>query len=122
VNKIDSDAIANVKYDDKGLVVAIAQDEKSKEVLMVAYMNREALEKTLATGRSWFYSRSRQELWCKGETSGNRQWAHQVYYDCDSDAVLLLVDQEGPACHTGERTCFFRSFYANETEDFSLNT
>ncbi len=113
MQKIDSDAAAGVKYDDKGLVAAIVQEETTKEVLMVAYMNREALEKTLTTGRSWFYSRSREELWCKGETSGNRQWVRQVYYDCDSDAVLLLVNQEGPACHTGERTCFFRSFYTD---------
>ncbi len=76
---------------------------------MVAYLNAEALRRTLETGRTWFFSRSRQELWCKGETSGDRQWVRALAYDCDGDALLVSVDQEGRgACHTGERTCFYR--------------
>jgi phosphoribosyl-AMP cyclohydrolase len=86
------------------------QELTSREVLMVAYMDAEALERTLATGRTWFWSRSRGEHWCKGETSGDRQWVRRVSYDCDGDALLVEVEQEGKgACHTGERTCFFRS-------------
>ena len=78
---------------------------------MLGYMNREALARTLATGRTWFWSRSRQEYWCKGETSGDRQWIRSVAYDCDGDALLVRVDQDGRgACHTGERSCFYRSF------------
>jgi len=91
------------------LIPAIVQDVNTKEVLMLAYMNEEALRRTLETKRSWFWSRSRQELWCKGETSGNKQFVKEVRYDCDEDAILLLVEQVGPACHTGQRTCFYRS-------------
>ncbi|MBI4743724.1 MAG: phosphoribosyl-AMP cyclohydrolase [Actinobacteria bacterium] len=90
------------------LIPAIVQDENTKEVLMLAYMNEESLKKTLETGRSWFWSRSRQELWCKGETSGNRQFVKKVFYDCDEDTILLIVDQIGVACHTGNRSCFYR--------------
>jgi len=97
-----------MKYDEKGLLPAIAQDAVTGEVLMLAYMNREALEKTLATGQAWFYSRSRQELWHKGATSGNYLNVKKVLVDCDEDTVLLLVDATGPACHTGNRSCFFR--------------
>jgi phosphoribosyl-AMP cyclohydrolase len=80
-------------------------------VLMLGYMNREALTRTLSSGRTWFWSRSRQEYWCKGETSGDRQWVRSVHYDCDGDAVLVRVDQEGKgACHTGARSCFYRPF------------
>lgn len=100
----------DMKYDDNGLVPAIVQDVDNGEVLMLAYMNREALERTLTTGRTWFWSRSRQEYWCKGETSGNRQYVREVRYDCDLDAVLVKVEQVGPACHTGERSCFYRAF------------
>ncbi len=99
----------DMKYDDNGLIPAIVQDVENGEVLMLAYMNREALERTLTTGRTWFWSRSRQEYWCKGETSGNRQYVREVRYDCDLDAVLVKVQQIGPACHTGERSCFFRT-------------
>jgi phosphoribosyl-AMP cyclohydrolase len=97
------------KYPD-GLVPAIVQDAADGTVLTLAYMDGEALRRTLATGRSWFYSRSRQEYWQKGETSGDRQYVREVRMDCDGDALVVLVDQHGRgACHTGERTCFFRT-------------
>lgn len=102
-----------VAYGADGLVPAVVQDDHDRSVLMVAWMNREALERTLTTGRTWFWSRSRGEYWCKGETSGDRQFVRSAYYDCDVDVILLLVEQEGRgACHTGERTCFFRAFGA----------
>ena len=100
-----------VTYDATGLVPAIVQEQATGDVLMVAWMNRDALERTLSTGRSWFWSRSRQEYWCKGETSGDRQWVREARFDCDVDALLFVVEQEGRgACHTGERSCFFRAF------------
>jgi phosphoribosyl-AMP cyclohydrolase len=100
-----------VHYDADGLVPAIVQEADTGQVLMLAWMNRESLEKTLSTGRTWFWSRSRQEYWCKGETSGDRQYVRDARYDCDMDVLLFVVDQEGRgACHTGERTCFFRAF------------
>jgi phosphoribosyl-AMP cyclohydrolase/phosphoribosyl-ATP pyrophosphohydrolase/phosphoribosyl-AMP cyclohydrolase len=103
--------LAAVRYDAAGLICAVVQEASSKEVLMVAYMDAEALRRTLQSGRSWFYSRSRKEYWQKGETSGDRQYVRAVHYDCDGDALLLEVDQEGKgACHTGERSCFYRSF------------
>jgi phosphoribosyl-AMP cyclohydrolase len=97
-----------VKFDDKGLIPAIAQDARTGEVLMVAYMNQESLEKTLATGQVWFFSRRRKELWHKGATSGNYLNVKKVFIDCDEDTVLLQVDATGPVCHTGNRSCFFR--------------
>jgi len=97
-----------LKFDEKGLLPAIAQDAETGEVLMLAYMNQEALEKTLSTGQAWFYSRSRQELWHKGATSGNYLNVKKVLIDCDEDTILLQVDATGPACHTGNRSCFFR--------------
>ena len=99
------DAIA---YDDRGLVACVVQDWNTGEVLTVAYMNAEALERTQATGEMHFWSRSRDELWHKGTTSGNTQAVKELRYDCDADAILALVDPAGPACHTGERTCFFQ--------------
>lgn len=106
-----AEQLATVKYDAAGLVCAVVQEVSTKEVLMVAYMDAEALRRTLDSGRTWFYSRSRQEYWLKGETSGDRQYVRAVHYDCDGDALLIEVDQEGKgACHTGERTCFYRSF------------
>jgi phosphoribosyl-AMP cyclohydrolase len=100
-----------VCFDKSGLVPAIVQEQATGQVLMLAWMDAEALRRTLETGRTWFYSRSRREHWCKGETSGDRQWVRAAYYDCDIDAVLVVVDQEGRgACHTGERSCFFRAF------------
>lgn len=97
-----------MKFDDRGLVPAIVQDATTGEVLMLAYMNQEALDRTLSTGQAWFYSRSRQELWHKGATSGNFLNVKKVMIDCDEDTVLLQVDPAGPVCHTGNRTCFFR--------------
>jgi phosphoribosyl-AMP cyclohydrolase len=105
------EALGRVKYDANGLVPAIIQEAGTGAVLMLAYMNDDALRQTLETGRTWFWSRSRQEYWCKGETSGDRQYVREAYYDCDGDTLLFVVDQEGKgACHTGERTCFYRSF------------
>ncbi|WHZ02312.1 bifunctional phosphoribosyl-AMP cyclohydrolase/phosphoribosyl-ATP diphosphatase HisIE [Neobacillus sp. YX16] len=96
----------NIRFDEKGLVPAIVQDADTKEVLTLAYMNQESLTKTLETGETWFFSRSRQELWHKGATSGNTQSVVSVKYDCDQDAVLVLVQPKGPACHTGAVSCF----------------
>ena len=98
-----------LKFDDKGLIPAIIQDVENGEVLMLGYMNEESLRRTVESGRTWFWSRSRQEYWCKGETSGNRQYVREIRYDCDGDTLLVKVLQVGPACHTGERSCFFRS-------------
>ncbi|MDR6999481.1 bifunctional phosphoribosyl-AMP cyclohydrolase/phosphoribosyl-ATP diphosphatase HisIE [Neobacillus niacini] len=100
-----------VKFDEKGLVPAIIQDAGTKEVLTLAYMNEESLKKTLETGETWFYSRSRQELWHKGETSGNTQSVVSINYDCDQDALLVLVYPKGPACHTGAVSCFSERVY-----------
>ena len=100
----------DLKYDDKGLIPAVVQDWKSGEVLMVAYMNAGALQRTVDTGLTWFWSRSRRKFWQKGETSGHIQKVKDILYDCDQDTLLIKVDQTGPACHTGERSCFFRSF------------
>ncbi|SFB22156.1 MULTISPECIES: bifunctional phosphoribosyl-AMP cyclohydrolase/phosphoribosyl-ATP diphosphatase HisIE [unclassified Bacillus (in: firmicutes)] len=105
----------NVKFDEKGLVPAIVQDAATKEVLTLAYMNEESLNKTLETRETWFYSRSRQELWNKGATSGNKQRVIEVKYDCDQDAVLVLVEPQGPACHTGAVSCFTDSLLQSET-------
>ncbi|MGM9935658.1 phosphoribosyl-AMP cyclohydrolase [uncultured Clostridium sp.] len=91
-----------------GLVPAIVQDYKTKEVLMLAYMNEESLKKTLEGDTTWFYSRSRNELWNKGATSGHFQYVKEIKIDCDNDTILVLVDQKGAACHTGNRTCFYR--------------
>jgi len=103
--------IEAVAFDADGLVPAIVQEQGSGRVLMMAWMNADALRRTLETGRTWFWSRSRQEYWCKGETSGDRQYVREAYYDCDMDCLLLVVEQEGRgACHTGERSCFFRAF------------
>ncbi|MET0880759.1 MAG: phosphoribosyl-AMP cyclohydrolase [Acidimicrobiales bacterium] len=103
--------LAAVAYNADGLVPAIVQEEGTGEVLMIAWMNAESLAKTLETGRTWFWSRSRQEYWCKGETSGDRQYVRRAAYDCDGDTLLFVVEQEGRgACHTGERSCFYRDF------------
>jgi phosphoribosyl-AMP cyclohydrolase len=98
-----------LKFDRDGLVAAVAQQHDSGEVLMLAWMNREAVEATLGTGEVTYYSRSRQKLWRKGESSGQTQRLVELRVDCDGDAVLLLVDQKGAACHTGARSCFFRA-------------
>jgi phosphoribosyl-AMP cyclohydrolase len=108
---VSADQLAAVTYNADGLVPAIVQEEGTGEVLMMAWMNAESLAKTFETGRTWFWSRSRQEYWCKGETSGDRQYVRRAAYDCDGDTLLFVVEQEGKgACHTGERSCFFRDF------------
>ncbi len=100
-----------IRYDDRGLVPAIVQDVATNQVLMMGWMTAETLRLTLAEGRTVFWSRSRQEIWRKGDTSGERQWVRRAYYDCDADTLLFVVDQDGDgACHTGEYSCFFRSF------------
>ena len=103
---LDPEIAGMLKRDPSGLVPAVVQEQTSKEVLMLGWMDDHALHQTLTTGRSTFFSRSRQQYWVKGETSGHRQWVREVRLDCDGDTLLLLVHQEGPACHTGDRTCF----------------
>jgi phosphoribosyl-ATP pyrophosphohydrolase/phosphoribosyl-AMP cyclohydrolase len=105
----ESYALDQIEFDDDGLVPCVVQDWSTGEVLTLAYMNREALERTVSSGETHFWSRSRQELWHKGETSGNVQRVRSLRYDCDGDALVALVDPAGPACHTGERTCFYRT-------------
>ena len=106
-----AEQLAGIKYNDDGLVTAIAQDVDNGDVLMLAWMNAESLEMTLSEGRMVYWSRSRQELWRNGDTSVDRQFVREAYYDCDADALLFKVEQEGGgACHTGERSCFFRRF------------
>lgn len=97
-----------LKYDSHGLIPAIIQEIGTNEVLMVAYMNKESVQKTVETGRTWFWSRSRQQYWCKGDTSGHIQKVQEIRYDCDADALLVLVEQVGVACHTGTKSCFYR--------------
>ena len=99
----------NIKWDEHGLVPAVVQDASTLQVLMVAYMNAESLQRTLTTGETVFWSRSRRELWHKGETSGNVQKVREIHVDCDADTILVLVDPAGPACHTGAVSCFFRT-------------
>jgi phosphoribosyl-AMP cyclohydrolase len=98
----------SLKFDDHGLIPAIVQDNATGEVLMFAFMNAESLKRTLESGQVWFWSRSRQELWHKGATSGNILTVGEIRKDCDEDTLLLKVDPAGPACHTGERSCFYR--------------
>lgn len=105
------DQLAAVKFDAAGLVPVIAQDIATKDVLMVAWMNRETLQMSFDEGRMVYWSRSRQEVWRKGDTSGDRQFVREAYYDCDADVLLFLVEQEGKgACHTGAYSCFYRRF------------
>ncbi|HEU5483675.1 MAG TPA: phosphoribosyl-AMP cyclohydrolase [Microlunatus sp.] len=103
---LDPSIAAALKHDPAGLVTAVVQQWDTREVLMVGWMDDEALHRTLTTGRATYYSRSRGEYWVKGETSGHRQWVKEVRLDCDGDTLLVAVDQEGAACHTGDRTCF----------------
>ncbi|SHF38418.1 phosphoribosyl-ATP pyrophosphatase /phosphoribosyl-AMP cyclohydrolase [Caldanaerobius fijiensis DSM 17918] len=103
-----------LKFDENGLIPAIVQDVYTKEVLMLGYMNRESLELTLKTGRVNFYSRSRKALWLKGETSGNYLNLKKLRYDCDGDALLIEVIPEGPVCHTGNKSCFYRTLHESE--------
>lgn len=106
--------LEDLNFDSNGLITAVIQDVSTKEVLMVAYMNEESLRKTIETGQTWFFSRSRNELWHKGETSGNFQQVKGIRYDCDGDALLIEVEPQGPSCHTGERSCFYRSIVESE--------
>jgi phosphoribosyl-AMP cyclohydrolase len=109
--EVADDVLDAVRFDDRGLVPAIVQEDASGDVLMMAWMNAESLRLTFAEGRTVFWSRSRQELWRKGDTSGEVQLVRSAFYDCDADALLFRVDQlGGGACHTGARSCFFRSF------------
>ena len=111
----------NLKFDQNGLIPAIVTDYESGEVLTLAYMNKESLEITIKEGRTCFFSRSRQELWRKGETSGNVQHVISITADCDMDALNVKVKKEGPACHTGSNSCFFNTILEAETEPFSLD-
>ena len=101
---------ADLTYNDQGLIPCIVQDADSREVLMMAWMNEESVHRTLDQGTTWFWSRSRQKYWHKGEESGNTQQLVQLRYDCDADTLLALVKPAGPACHTGNTTCFYRTF------------
>jgi phosphoribosyl-AMP cyclohydrolase len=103
---LDPSIAARLRRNDSGLVAAVVQDDRTGDVLMLAWMNDEALARTLSTGRATFFSRSRSELWVKGDTSGSRQWVRSVALDCDGDALLVRVVPDGPACHTGSATCF----------------
>lgn len=111
--EVTEDQLAQVHFNADGLVPAIVQEQGTGRVLMMAWMNEESLRRTFAEGRTVFWSRSRQELWRKGDTSGDRQFVREAYYDCDGDTLLFVVEQEGRgACHTGEYSCFFRRFGA----------
>lgn len=112
--------IETLAFDEQGLLPAIVQDAGTGDVLTLAYMNKSSLEKTIETGETWFYSRSRQELWNKGETSGNKQHVKEIRYDCDQDALLILVEPLGPACHTGEDTCFYQTLEQKEVPKFDI--
>jgi phosphoribosyl-ATP pyrophosphohydrolase/phosphoribosyl-AMP cyclohydrolase len=112
IDKLDD---IDFKYNEQGLMPAVVQDAETKDILMLAYVNEESLKLSLEKGETVFYSRSRQELWHKGETSGNTQEIKEIYYDCDQDTLLFLVDPAGPACHTGETSCFYRKI-AEDTE------
>ena len=103
-----------LKFDKRGLIPAIVQDADSGEVLMLGYMNEESIQRTLDMGQVWFYSRSREELWHKGETSGNYLNMRSIWKDCDEDTILLQVKPTGPVCHTGTRTCFFRTLVKDD--------
>lgn len=106
--------IQNLKFDEQGLIPAVVQHSRTNEILTLAYMNEESLTRTLQTGQTWFWSRSRKELWHKGGTSGNFQNVVDIRLDCDGDALVVMVDPEGPACHLGEDTCFHRPLQENE--------
>lgn len=109
--------LQNLKYDDRGLIPAVVQDARNGEVLMVAYMNEESLKRTLASGETWFFSRSRQKLWHKGEESGHFQHVRKIYADCDADTLVVEVIPDGPACHTGHRSCFYRGISGWENQE-----
>ncbi len=108
--------VNNLKFNEKGLIPAIVQDADTGEVLMLGYMNEESIGLTLSSGEVWFYSRSRQELWHKGETSGNRLIVRELWKDCDSDTILAKAKPLGPVCHTGNKTCFFQKLTKQDIE------
>jgi phosphoribosyl-AMP cyclohydrolase len=110
---LDQTLLGELKWNEQGLIPAVAQHHRTGEILMLAYMNRESLEETIRTGYATYWSRSRKKLWKKGETSGNVQNVKQILLDCDADALVLLIDQKGPACHTGEESCFYRVLAGN---------
>ncbi len=113
---VSLEQIESLTYNLDGLIPAIAQDHETREILMMAWMNAESLRMTFDQGRMVYWSRSRQELWRKGDTSGDRQFVREAYFDCDADVLLFIVEQEGAgACHTGERSCFFRAFGTGDT-------
>lgn len=114
--------IDELKYDANGLIPAIIQEIGTNEVLMVAYMNKEAVKRTIESGRTWFWSRSRQQYWCKGETSGHVQHVKEIRYDCDADALLVTVEQVGVACHTGNKTCFYRAIDTETGESIAIES
>jgi len=107
--------VKDIKFDEKGLIPAVIQDDETGEVLMLGYMNEEALKRTLSGEDVWFFSRSRQELWHKGETSGNYIKVHSIFIDCDSDTILVKAKPTGPVCHTGNQTCFFQELPGQDT-------
>ena len=118
--KNKNEILDQVKFNQEGLIPAIIQDANTKQVLMLAYMNRESLKKTLEKGRTCFYSRSRRELWLKGNTSGNIQVVKKIILDCDNDAILILVEQKGIACHTGNYSCFFKEIKSDKIEEINV--
>ena len=107
----------DLRFDERGLLPAIVQDANTRAVLMLAWVDAEAVKRTLDSGTTWFWSRSRREYWNKGATSGNTQKVVEVRYDCDEDALLMLVEPKGPACHTGETTCFYRVLEPNDESE-----
>lgn len=110
-------AIEDLEWDERGLLPAVVQDASSREILMLAYVSRESLHLCVQQGETWFWSRTRQALWHKGETSGNCQHIREIRADCDGDALILLVDPAGPACHTGRMSCFFRALKNPDTKE-----
>ncbi len=115
-----TEALNQIRFNKEGLIPVIIQDEKTNQVLMLAYMNRESLEKTLEEGRTCFYSRSRRELWFKGSTSGSTQLVKKIVLDCDNDTLLVLVEQKGVACHTGNYSCFFKEIKGDKIEEIKI--
>ncbi len=117
-----SEILSQIKFNKEGVIPVIIQDGKTNQVLMLAYMNRESLGKTLEEGRTCFYSRSRRELWFKGSTSGNTQLVKKIVLDCDNDTLLVLVEQKGVACHTGNYSCFFKEIKGDKIEEIKLES
>lgn len=115
MKKVNQEGLEKLTFNQEGLIPTIIQDVSSGQVLMLAYMNRESLEKTLQTGQTWFYSRSRKQLWFKGKTSGHTQIVKQILVDCDHDTLLVRVEQNGVACHTGAYSCFYRDIKGKKT-------